>query len=459
MYKIAIPRGAKAIVQGLRYAHHEAYVVGGCVRDSLLGLEPKDWDICTSATPEEMKEYFTRCSVRTVDTGLKHGTITVDMEQSGKYEVTTFRIDGDYSDNRHPDSVEFTDSIYKDLSRRDFTINAMAFNQAGLVDPFHGREDLENGVIRCVGNPDDRFNEDALRILRAMRFASTYGFTIEENTSQSIHRNKKLLRNIAAERIQSELCKMLCGKGVLNVLLEYNDVITTIIPEMKPCVGFDQNNRFHEYNVYEHIAHAVSNYDGDDVVVKMALLLHDIGKPHCYTVDYKGGHFYGHGVFSHDISEKVLTKLRFDNKSKSDILELVLHHDAIIEPTAKTVRRWLNKIGEKQFARLLNIRMADIRAHAKGTQESRIERCASLDVLLEEAIKNNQCFKLKDLQIDGHDVMSLLDIPAGKEVGTVLNSVLEQVINGDLPNERTALVRYLVEKSFCGGHDDGQKEE
>lgn len=449
MYKITIPCGAKTILQGLRYEHHEAYVVGGCVRDSLLGLEPKDWDICTSATPEEMKDHFARCSVRTIDTGLKHGTITVDMEQSGKFEVTTFRIDGDYSDNRHPDMVEFTDSIYKDLSRRDFTINAMAYNQAGLIDPFRGCEDLKNGVIRCVGKPDDRFNEDALRILRAMRFASTYGFAIEDNTSQSIHRNKILLKNIAAERIQSELCKMLCGKGILNVLLEYSDVIASIIPEMEPCIGFEQNNRFHEYNVYEHIAHAVSNYDGDDVVVKMSLLLHDIGKPHCYTEDENGGHFYGHGVFSHDISEKVLAKLRFDNKSKSDILELVLHHDATIEPTPKTVRRWLNKIGEEQLARLLSIRMADIQAHAKGTQKSRIEQCVSLEAILKEVIESNQCFRLKDLTIDGRDVMNALCLPECKSVGVVLNEVLRKVINGELLNERSVLLSYLEHTPFA----------
>lgn len=390
MNKITIPRGAKAIVQGLRYEHHDAYVVGGCVRDSLLGVEPKDWDICTSATPEEMKEYFNRISVKTIDTGLKHGTITVDMEQCGKFEVTTFRIDGNYSDNRHPDSVQFVDSIVQDLSRRDFTINAMAFNPGGLVDPFHGRDDLENGIIRCVGNPDDRFKEDALRILRAMRFSSTYGFTIDEATSQSIHKNKELLLNIAAERIQAELCRMLCGKGILNVLLEYSDVIATIIPEMEPCIGFDQNNRFHEYTVYDHIAHAVANYTGIDTVVNVSLLLHDIGKPCCYTVDEKGGHFYGHGVSSHDITEKVLTKLRFDNKTKSDILELVLYHDAVIEPTPKTVRRWLNKIGEKQFSRLLDIRMADILAHAKDTQESRIERCVALGTISSEIIEQNQ---------------------------------------------------------------------
>ena len=447
MNKITIPRGAKAIVQGLRYEHHDAYVVGGCVRDSLLGVEPKDWDICTSATPEEMKEYFNRISVKTIDTGLKHGTITVDMEQCGKFEVTTFRIDGNYSDNRHPDSVQFVDSIVQDLSRRDFTINAMAFNPGGLVDPFHGRDDLENGIIRCVGNPDDRFKEDALRILRAMRFSSTYGFTIDEATSQSIHKNKELRLNIAAERIQAELCRMLCGKGILNVLLEYSDVIATIIPEMEPCIGFDQNNRFHEYTVYDHIAHAVANYTGIDTVVNVSLLLHDIGKPCCYTVDEKGGHFYGHGVSSHDITEKVLTKLRFDNKTKSDILELVLYHDAVIEPTPKTVRRWLNKIGEKQFSRLLDIRMADILAHKKGTQESRIERCNALRTLANEIIEQEQCFKIKDLMIDGYDVMEILGVPEGKEVGLVLSEILKLVIDEELENDRTALIGYI--KTRC----------
>jgi len=213
-----------------------------------------------------------------IETGIKHGTVTIVMDD-GQYEVTTFRVDGDYSDNRHPDSVKFVESIYEDLSRRDFTINAMAYNSAGLIDPFHGREDLERGVISCVGDPDARFEEDALRILRAMRFASVYGFTIDEKTSRSIHKNKDRLLNIAAERIQTELCKMLCGKGILNILLEYSDVMATIIPELKPCIGFDQNNKFHEYTVYDHIAHAVANYNGTDIAVKVALLLHDIGKP------------------------------------------------------------------------------------------------------------------------------------------------------------------------------------
>lgn len=296
MHRISIPKGARAVLLNLRYENHEAYVVGGCVRDSLLGKEPKDWDICTSATPDEVKELMHRRGIKTIDTGLQHGTVTVDMGTVGKYEVTTFRIDGNYTDGRHPDYVEFTESIYKDLSRRDFTINAMAYNSAGLIDPFHGRDDLQAGIIRCVGNPDERFEEDALRILRALRFAATYGFSIEEQTAAAIHKDAWMLKRIAAERINGELCKMLLGDGILNVLLNFSDVIATIIPEMEPCIGFEQNNKYHQYTVYEHIAHAVANYKGTDVSVKVALLLHDIGKPQCYTEDENGGHFHGHGV-------------------------------------------------------------------------------------------------------------------------------------------------------------------
>ena len=260
MHRISIPKGARAVLLNLRYENHEAYVVGGCVRDSLLGKEPKDWDICTSATPDEVKELMHRRGIKTIDTGLQHGTVTVDMGTVGKYEVTTFRIDGNYTDGRHPDYVEFTESIYKDLSRRDFTINAMAYNSAGLIDPFHGRDDLQAGIIRCVGNPDERFEEDALRILRALRFAATYGFSIEEQTAAAIHKDAWMLKRIAAERINGELCKMLLGDGILNVLLNFSDVIATIIPEMEPCIGFEQNNKYHQYTVYEHIAHAVANY-------------------------------------------------------------------------------------------------------------------------------------------------------------------------------------------------------
>ena len=433
MYKICVPRGAQSIVMGLRYAHHEAYVVGGCVRDSLLGKEPKDWDICTSATPDEMKEHFIRAGFETIDTGLKHGTITVKVGKGEQYEVTTFRVDGNYSDSRHPDSVEFVDSVYKDLSRRDFTINAMAYNSSGLIDPYHGRQYLERGVISCVGNPDDRFSEDALRILRALRFASTYNFTIDDKTAESIHKNKDNLKNIAVERIQSELCKMLCGKGVLQVLLDFSDVMSTIIPEITPCIGFKQNNPYHQYTIYDHIAHAVANCDTSDISIKVALLLHDIGKPMCYSEDENGGHFHGHALPGRDIAETVMNRLRFDNKTKEEVLDLVLYHDATIEPTPKTVRRWLNKIGERRFSQLLDIRMADIKAHAEGTQDSRIERCQALGAIMSEILEQEQCFCLKDLAIRGKDILSF-GIQEGKLVGDTLNHILDMVINGELEN-------------------------
>lgn len=445
MRNIQIPHGANSIIQDLRKAGFDAYVVGGCVRDSLLDLEPKDWDICTSATPLEMKAFFAERNIKTIDTGLQHGTITVNLGDSEQYEVTTFRIDGIYSDSRHPDSVEFVKNIELDLARRDFTVNAMAYDGERIIDPFHGQDDLNRRIISCVGNPDDRFGEDALRILRAMRFASTYGFAIEEKTSQAIHRNKEKLLNIAAERIQTELCKMLCGRGVLQILLEYSDVISVIIPEMNPCIGFDQNNKYHEYTVYDHICHAVENCGLNDIVIKLSLFLHDIGKPCCYTTDENGGHFYGHGVYSRDLAEKVLDRLRFDNKTKHDVLELVLFHDAVIEPTPKTVRRWLNKIGELQFSRLVEIRMADILAHKESTQQSRIERCVSLAAIAYEIVEQNQCFSLKDLEISGKDVMELLNIAEGKRVGFVLNKVLDAVIDGSLKNERVHILNYLNE--------------
>lgn len=433
MCRIDIPHGAKSIVMGLQYANHETYIVGGCVRDSLLGLAPKDWDICTSATPDEIKEHFSKVGLPTIDTGLKHGTITVRAQDGESYEVTTFRIDGNYSDNRHPDSVEFVDSIYLDLSRRDFTINAMAYSSEGLIDPHNGRADLEQGIITCVGNPDDRFAEDALRMLRALRFAAVYDFKIDDVTAGSIHKNKDALRNIAAERVRAELCRLLCGKGTLRILLEFSDVLAVVIPELNPCIGFDQNNPYHKYTVYDHIAHAVSNCMSDDISVKMALLLHDIGKPLCYTEDENGGHFHGHAIPGRHIAENVMNRLRFDNKTKNEVLELVLYHDAMIEPTPKTVRRWLNKIGERRFSQLLDIRMADIKAHAEGTQETRIERCEMLGVIMTEIIEQEQCFRLKDLAIRGKDILSF-GVQEGRIVGDVLNHILDMVISGEIEN-------------------------
>lgn len=450
MLNISIPHGANEIIKILNGSGFEAYVVGGCVRDSILGIEPHDWDICTSATPDKILAMCAERNIKTIETGLKHGTVTV-IVNGMSYEVTTFRADGEYTDHRRPDSVRFISSIEMDLSRRDFTMNAMAYSRdTGLIDPFGGLTALKNETIACVGDPMKRFREDALRMMRALRFAANYNFSIDEITASAIHSYSHALNNIAMERINSELCKLLLSsqESILYVLEEFSDVIATIIPEMKPCIGFEQNNRFHQYNVYEHIVHAVYNYSGDDLSVKIALLLHDIGKPCCYTEDENGGHFYGHGVFSHDISRQVLDRLRFDNERKKEVLELVLYHDSVIEPTHRVVRRWLNKIGEKRFRQLLCVRMADIEAHAKGTQESRIERCSALHSILDEVIEQEQCFSMKDLFINGNDVMSF-GISQGKTVGDVLNHILDMVISEDLPNERDVLLeeaqRYIRE--------------
>ena len=440
MCNIVIPQCALSILARLRASGYDAYVVGGCVRDSLLGKTPDDWDICTSAKPLEIIDCFHDKHV--IKTGLQHGTVTVVM-QDGHYEVTTFRVDGEYSDNRHPDAVEFVGNLAEDLSRRDFTINAMAYHEhEGLVDLFGGHNDLKDGMVTSVGNASDRFNEDALRILRALRFASVYSFEISNSTALAIHLDAAVLPNIASERIKSELCKLLCGDGALPILLDYSDVISTIIPEMEPCIGFNQNNHYHQYTVYHHIAQAVANYKGIDTVVKMALLLHDIGKPCCYTEDEKGGHFYGHGVFSHDIAEKVLSRLRFDNKTKSDILELVLYHDATIEPTQRMARRWLNKIGTVQLARLLEIKKADIMAHAEGTQDLRMAKCVDLEMILRAVIASNNCFTLKEMRINGADIIAL-GIPEGKRVGQILNALLEEIISERLENKREVLIDYI----------------
>lgn len=443
MSNIIIPYGAEVILNILRSANYDAYVVGGCVRDSLLGIQPKDWDICTSAKPDVVKNCLSVHGIRTINTGLKHGTVTADMGYEGMYEITTFRVDGEYSDGRHPDNIKFVSDIYTDLSRRDFTINAIAYNHNGVIDPFNGMADLENGVVSCVGDPDDRFKEDALRILRAIRFASIYGFKIDDNTATSIHKNKSGLNSVSAERVQAELVKILTGEYVLDVLLKYSDVISEIIPEMGPCVGFNQNNRFHEFNVYDHISHAVSNYKGSDIVVKMALLLHDIGKPKCYSVDCNGGHFYGHGVQSRDISVNVLDKLRFDNKTKADVLELVLYHDSVIEPTQKTIRRWLRKIGEKQFRRLLDIQSADIMAHSKWTQQTRIEKLDAIRSVFDDVVKQEQCFQMRDLSINGNDIMRCFGISEGKMVGDMLGVALDGVVDGVVENSKERLVEYI----------------
>lgn len=444
-----VPNNVKYLIEILEEDGYEAYIVGGCVRDSLLGRSPHDWDICTSAKPEEVCALLD-CydDIEVILTGLKHGTITAHINGEN-YEITTFRVDGEYSDNRRPDSVEFVADVIEDLSRRDFTINAMACSNIGtLIDPWGGYEDLARGLIHCVRNPDDRFREDALRILRALRFASTYGFKIEEKAAAAIHRNKELLKNVSAERIQSELCKMLCGQGVLDILLEYKDVMAVIIPELEPCIGFNQNNPYHKYDVYDHIAHAVANYKGSDISIKMALLLHDIGKPECYTEDHNGGHFHGHSVPSMRIAKDVVARLKFDNVTRDEVIDLVLYHDSVIEPTTRTVKRWLNKIGFDLLNKLVFVRVADIYAHSEINQDSRRDKILGVKLIAKDIVAKQQCFSIKDLAINGYDVMNL-GVPSGPDVGCVLDWLLCQVLDEEIENDHDLLIneakRYLEE--------------
>lgn len=453
-FKINIPRHAQWIIHELNDMGYNAYVVGGCVRDSLLGKHPKDWDICTNAKPEAIIDIFRSRKVEVIETGLQHGTVTLHFI-TDDYEVTTFRVDGEYTDGRHPDSVEFIDDITEDLGRRDFTINAMAYNDdVGLIDPYGGFKDLQMKLIRCVGDPDKRFQEDSLRILRAMRFASTYGFQIVSKTSSAMDRNRSLLRNISSERIRDELCRMLYGENILHVLLDYCDIIAEIIPELGECIGFEQNNPYHKYDVYEHIIHAVSEYKGGDISIKVALLLHDIGKPDSYVTDERGrGHFYGHPAVSRELAKHILERLKFDNKTRDEILELVLYHDVEIKASRKVARRLLNKIGADRVKQLIVVKRADILSHSDKAHENRLETLYEFASIVNDIIAENECFAIKDLAVNGHDICALGVF--GPMVGRVLNHLLDKVIDETLENDHESLIdeakKFIREEINFGG--------
>lgn len=437
MVKISIPSGAGEIISRLQHSGHEAYIVGGCVRDSILGVAPKDWDVCTSARPEEVMKIFS--DKRVIETGLKHGTVTILCDDD-QYEVTTYRIDGEYTDGRRPDSVMFTASLEDDLSRRDFTINAMAYNdQSGLVDPFGGMDDLKEKVIRCVGDPMARFEEDALRILRAVRFAATIGFSVETNTSGAMFNLREKLCRISSERICAELSKIVVAPFSMFALTHFHYVITTIIPEFCPCYHFAQNNIYHVFDVYQHTCVAVWMNRSGDPAVALALLLHDIGKPDCYTEDETGGHFYHHAARSRELAADILRRLRFDNKTIGDVLELIEYHDATILPTTKHIRRWLGWIGEDQLRRLIDMRKADILAQSWYKKTDRLYECDAALQVLDAVIAENQCFSLKDLAVNGHDLMGV-GIPHGKHIGTILNYLLGRVVDEEIENDKVALL-------------------
>jgi len=435
---IDFPIGVREILNILNNNGYEAFVVGGCVRDRMLNKYPHDWDICTSAKPFEVIDCFK--GYRVIEIGLRHGTVTV-LASHIPYEITTYRIDGDYSDNRRPDSVEFTSDIKEDLSRRDFTINAMAYNpEDGLIDPFNGIQDIEAKLIRCVGNANHRFQEDALRILRAIRFSVKLGFEIGNETYAAMLENKSRMRNVSVERINAELSKTLVAdKPVLECFNRCRDIIAEFIPEFIPCFDFDQNNPYHDSDVYNHILRAVDSYHGNDLIVKLSLLFHDIGKPDCYSEDEHGGHFIGHGIVSSKKANEILKRLRFDNETIKSVTELVLYHDSIIAPNNKTIKRWLNKIGEVQLGRLIDIRTSDILAQADIDRSDRIENQNELWKLFDVIIKEEQCFSLKDLSVDGNDLIKI-GYKQGAELGSALQRLLSSVIANEIENNKEDLL-------------------
>lgn len=428
------PQQIGVILTRLEQAGFPAYAVGGCVRDTLLGRVPEDWDVTTAARPEQVTALF---AGHCIPTGLRHGTVTV--RQDGlSVEVTTFRADGPYSDHRRPDAVYFSDSLAEDLARRDLTVNAMAMDVRGdITDLYGGRDDLRRGILRCVGDPDRRFDEDALRIMRTLRFASVLGFTVEARTAAALHRCAPLLRDIAAERLLTEMDRLLCGAYVLPVLLAYPDVLGVFLPELLPCVGLDQRNRHHLYDVWEHTARSVAAIPPEPVL-RWAMLLHDVGKPICFTVDGRGvGHFYGHPKVSAALAGEICRRLRMDKRTAHEIVTLVRWHDRDIPRTEKAIARAVHQLGEDTFRRLLAIKRADNLAQHPDYR-SRLTEIDRAEAILDGLLAKQACFSLRDLAVNGGDLLALgLRGPA---VGDALNALLEQVLDGTLPNEREALL-------------------
>ena len=445
---IHIPAEVRGVLMRLKRRGYEAYAVGGCVRDSLLGQKPSDWDICTSALPEQTRKCFEHC----VLTGAKYGTVTAILGEHS-YEITTFRAEVGYGDNRHPDEIRFLDSLYEDLARRDFSINAMAADSDGNVtDHFDGLHDLRHGFIRCVGEPKKRFEEDALRILRGLRFASRLGFSIEPRTAQAIHEEKDRLLRVSPERLRKELKGLLCGQGAVAILQEFSDVLCVILPELKPCVDFVQHNPHHIYDVYTHSLHALSHCRESEISA-LAALFHDIGKPKTFTKDEVGvGHFYGHAEESEHLCRQILHRLRYDNHTIDHVSKLVGLHDTLLQPvTEKRMRRLLSRHGEELLRELVILRRAD--ALATGTADpAELEKgLQEFTDLLNRLIEQEGRFTLSDLALNGNDLLTL-GVPRGKAVGEVLHFLYDQVLEGLCQNEKSQLVelaqKYLSDRVF-----------
>lgn len=434
-----LSNGALRAIELLNQAGYEAYTVGGCVRDAIMGIEINDFDVTTSATPEEMQEVFK--NEKTFETGIKHGTITFVYEKEN-VEITTYRVDGAYEDNRHPSSVEFTRKLENDLKRRDFTMNAIVYNnKEGYIDLFGGVDDIENKKIRAIGNPVDRFNEDALRILRAIRFASKLGFDIEENTKKAMIECKHLLHNISVERIASEINKFLLGKNVKKAILENYEILGEIIPEINKMHNFDQKNDWHIYDVLTHTAEVVDKTPPIPHL-RLTSLLHDTGKVHTFTIDQNGvGHFYGHNEKSAEIAMNYLINYKYDNFSKERVYNLVKIHDTPIDPDKIFIKKRINRIGKDCFFDLIAIKRAD--NLAQNPNKVRLDIIDEIEKIAIDVVNEN-CFTLGSLKLRGDDLLKNGFKP-GKQIGIILNTLLEEVMEEKIPNEKEALLNRAKE--------------
>lgn len=444
---VNVPEKVKYILDTLNAHGFESYAVGGCVRDSIMGKEPFDWDITTSALPEKTIDIFEALGCKVIKTGIKHGTVTV-LKDHEPFEVTTFRIDGEYTDRRRPDGVSFTANLQEDLKRRDFTINAIVANSDGEIkDFFGGIDDIKRKVIKAIGDPDKRLNEDALRIMRALRFASVLGFKIDPELQKSLRKNKELLRHIAPERINAEFSKLICGENFSWVLLNFTDIIEVFIPEIIPCNGFDQRNIHHIYDVWEHSVRAAENTPAD-LILRLTMLFHDIEKPSCFFMgEDNQGHFYGHAKKSAETTERILRRLRYDNKTIKEVTELIELHDVEIVPEKKPVLRRMGKMGKESFEKLLAVKYADNSAQSSIVL-SRRKDFQKIEKIAAEAQRESSCFSLKSLGVNGKDLIDA-GFPEGKEIGRILQYLLENVIDGKCKNDKEDLLRAAEKFRKC----------
>ncbi len=509
---IDIPEDVERILSALHKADYAAYLVGGCVRDCMMAQEPHDWDICTSASPAQVKQIFNEKPYTVVPAGAKHGTVMV-IAHGKPYEITVFRKKKDFVPNAagrnqeipvdtrfvpvafsgrgsipsgsfvpeeqslsqgstkaeeanpmHPGALEaeqvqdgvsgrffchtFLDNpLYEDLGLRDFTVNSMAWSpEEGLIDPYHGERDLAAGLLRCAGSAQERLSEDPLRILRALRFSAHLGFSIDPELRSAIHELYSLLKGVAVERITSELYRFMQAPGVrvAEMLRDYSDVACFVMPELKPLIGFDQHNHHHVYDVWEHTLKAMEACPGDDIVLKFTILFHDMGKPHTFTMDNQGvGHFYGHAEVSSRLCKAIMNRLRFDGKTEEEVVTLVEVHDARVEGTTRSIRRWLNRIGEEQFRRLLQMKRCDAAGQNPVYWPEREAYIDSLEKAFAEVLAQDACFSMKDLAVKGSDLIAV-GYERGKVLGKCLKRLLDEVIDERLPNDKKVLLSQAV---------------